>query len=270
MRGLKTFVIVVAGAYLALVAALFFMQRALLYRPNAADMEIARAATPGFERVTLEAADGERIVAWSHPPRDDAAPVFIYLHGNAANLAARTTRLRRLAQQGWGVLAVSFRGYGGSSGAPSEAGLIADGAAAYAHVRAMGVPPERIFLYGESLGTGVAVALAATRDVRGVVLEAPYSSTLDVARAIYWWVPVSLLMRDTFLSDERVKAVRAPLFIMHGDADRVIPIRFGEKLFAAANEPKEFFRLPGGGHQPFDDPRAQQRLVQWVGETLAR
>ena len=268
MRGLKTFVIVVAGAYLALVAAMFLMQRSLLYRPNPADMEAARAAA-GFERVTLNAADGERIVAWWSPPRE-GAPTFLYLHGNAANLAARTTRLRRLTQQGWGVLAVSFRGYGGSSGSPSEAGLIADGEAAYAHLRAAGAAPERVFLYGESLGTGVAVALAATRDVRGVALEAPYSSTLDVARAIYWWVPVGLLMRDTFLSDARVKAVRAPLFVMHGDADRVIPIRFGEKLFAAANAPKEFFRLPGGGHQPFDDPRVQQRLVDWVRETVGR
>ncbi|MFN3891679.1 MAG: alpha/beta hydrolase [Beijerinckiaceae bacterium] len=258
---------IAVGAYVALVAALYFMQRSLLYRPNAADMEATRATMPGVERMTLKTVDGETLVAWHHPPRE-GQPLFIYLHGNAANLAARNTRLMGFARQGWGFLAVSYRGYGGSTGAPTEDGLIADGEAAYAKARELGISPERIFLFGESLGTGVAIALATKHQVRGLALEAPYSSTADVARSIYWFVPVGLLMRDQFLSDERVKTVRAPLFIMHGEADRVVPIRFGEKLFAAANEPKEFFRVPGGGHQPLDDPRAQKRLVEWVNDVM--
>jgi fermentation-respiration switch protein FrsA (DUF1100 family) len=267
VRALKSFLILATSAYIALVALLFFMQRSLLYMPNAADMESMRATMPGVERLTLKTADGESLVAWHHPPRE-GQPLFIYLHGNAANLSARNIRLMNFARQGWGFLAVSYRGYGGSTGSPTETGLIADAEAGYAKARELGVPPERIFLFGESLGTGVAIALAAKREVRGIALEAPYSSTLDVARSIYWFVPVALLMRDQFRSDERVKNVRAPLFIMHGDADRVVPIRFGEKLFAAANEPKEFFRIAGGGHQPLDDPRAQKRLVEWVNEVM--
>lgn len=263
MRVLKAFLITAAGAYIALVCALFFMQRSLLYRPNASDMEAMRATMPGVERLTLGTRDGENIVAWLHPARE-GEPFFIYLHGNAANLSARNTRLMGLARQGWGFLAVSFRGYGGSTGSPTEDGLISDGEAAYAKARELGVPPDRIFLFGESLGTGVAIALATKHPVGGLVLEAPYSSTADVASSIYWYVPVRLLMRDQFLSDERVKSVRAPIFIMHGEDDRVVPIRFGEKLFAAANEPKEFLRVPGAGHQPLDDPRAQKRLVEWV------
>lgn len=267
MRTMKSFLVVVLGVYVALLALLFFMQRSLLYRPNASDMEAARLTMPGVERLSLKTADGETLVAWRHAPRD-GQPFFIYLHGNAANLAARNARLMGLARQGWGFLAVSWRGYGGSTGAPTEAGLIADGEAAYAKALELGAPPERIFLFGESLGTGVAVALAARHSVAGIVLEAPFSSAADVARAIYWYAPVGLLMRDQFLSDSRVKNVRAPIFIVHGEADRVVPIRFGEKLFVAANEPKEFFRVPGSGHQPLDDPRAQKRLAEWVNEVM--
>ena len=267
MRYLKTFLLIAAGAYIALVCALFFMQRSLLYRPNPSDMEAMRATMPGVERLALQTADNETIVAWYHPPRE-GAPLFIYLHGNAANLSARNLRLMSFARQGWGFLAVSYRGYGGSTGSPTEDGLIADAEAAYAKARELGVPPDRIFLFGESLGTGVAIALAEKMRVRGLALEAPYSSTADVASSIYWYVPVRLLMRDQFLSDERVKNVRAPILILHGDADRVVPIRFGEKLFAAANEPKEMFRISGVGHQALDDPRAQKRLVEWVGEVM--
>ena len=269
MRLVKSFLFIALGSYIALLALLFVMQRSLLYRPDASDMEAMRAKMPGVERLALQTADGETLVAWYRAPRE-GQPLFIYLHGNAANLAARNTRLMGLAGQGWGFLAVSFRGYGGSTGSPTETGLIADGEAAYAKAMELGVPPRRIFLFGESLGTGVAIAVAGRREVRGLVLEAPYSSTADVARSIYWYVPVGLLMRDQFLSDARVKSVRAPIFIMHGEDDRVVPIRFGEKLFAAANEPKEFFRVPGAGHQPLDDARAQRRLVEWVNEVMAR
>jgi fermentation-respiration switch protein FrsA (DUF1100 family) len=230
-------------------------------------MEAMRAKMPGVERLSLKTADGETLVAWHRAPRE-GQPLFIYLHGNAANLSARNTRLMGMASQGWGFLAVSWRGYGGSTGSPTEEGLIADADAAYTKALELGVAPQRIFLLGESLGTGVAIALAGKREVAGLALEAPYSSTADVARSIYWYVPVGLLMRDQFLSDARVKSVRAPILIMHGEDDRVVPIRFGEKLFAAANEPKEFLRVPGGGHQPLDDPRAQRRLVEWVNEVM--
>ena len=264
---MKHVLIIAASVYITLVALLFFMQRSLLYRANAADMEAVRATMAGVERLVLTTSDGERIIAWRRAP-GEGQPLLIYLHGNAANLTARSARLMRFAQQGWGFLAVSYRGFGGSTGSPTEVGLIADAEAAYSSALASGVPPDRIFLFGESLGTGVAIALAAKHPVAGLALEAPYSSTLDVARSIYWFAPVGLLMRDQFLSDQRVKNVRAPILIIHGDADRVVPIHFGQKLFAAANEPKEFFRAPGAGHQPLDDPQAQKRLAEWVGEVM--
>ena len=119
-------------------------------------------------------------------------------------------------------------------------------------------------LAGESLGTGVAVALASRSEVAGVLLDAPYSSTVDVAAERYWMFPVRWLMKDTFHSDERIGNVRAPLLILHGEADRTIPIRYGERLFALANEPKTFLRVPGAGHLVMTKPEGLAKLREWI------
>jgi len=150
------------------------------------------------------------------------------------------------------VLALCYRGYGGSTGSPSEAGLIRDALAAYDYAVAR-QPAARIVLWGESLGTGVAVALAAERDVGGVILDAPFSSIADVGAAAYPFAPVRWLIKDPFHSDRRIARVHAPLLIRHGEGDAVVPIRFGERLFALANEPKRFERFAGEGHVITDE-----------------
>ena len=130
----------------------------------------------------------------------------------------------------------------GSTGQPSERGLLQDAAAAYAFAVAR-YKPERIVVWGFSLGSGVAVALAAERPVGKLILEAPYTSITDVAASAFWFAPVRLLMRDEFRSDQRIGQVMVPLLVMHGELDPTIPVAFGERLFAMANEPKRFVRL---------------------------
>ena len=147
-----------------------------------------------------------------------------------------------------GVVALSYRGYGGSTGSPSETGLIADAQAAYAFATAR-MPPERIVVWGELLGTGVAVALASTHRVGRLVLESPFTSAADVGARVYWYLPVQLLMKDPFRSDERIGKVTAPLLVLHGARDNVVPIALGERLFARANEPKRFVRFAEGAAQ---------------------
>ena len=138
------------------------------------------------------------------------------------------------------------------AGQPSEQGLLQDAAAAYAFTTAR-YGADRIVVWGFSLGTGVAVALAAEQPVGKLILEAPYTSTADVAASMFRFVPVRLLMRDQFHSDQRIARVTAPLLIMHGERDPAIPIAFGERLFALAHEPKQFVRFPGGGHDNLDN-----------------
>ena len=196
--------------------------------------------------MTIATADGERIVAWWKPPEPGRA-TLLYFHGNGGSLLNRRDRARLLTADGRGLLLVSYRGYSGSTGSPTEEGLREDARAAYAWL-AERVPPRRIVLYGESLGSAVAVHLAAERPVGGVILDAPFTSATDVARLHYWYAPVDLLLLDRHRSVEAIGGVKAPLLVLHGDRDGIVPIGLGERLFAAAPEPKRFVRLPGVDH----------------------
>lgn len=246
MRSVLSFVLFVVALYGLVLLALFVWQRALLYPASGVRATAARAGLAGFSDVTIATEDGERIVGWWKPPEPGRA-VLLYFHGNGGGLSDRRLRARLLTEDGRGLLIVSYRGYSGSTGTPTETGLRQDARAAYDWL-AQRVPPERIVLYGESLGTGVAVRLATERPVAGVILDAPYSSIVDIARIAYWFVPVAWLMRDQFRSVDIVKDVQAPLLMLHGDRDGVIPVALGERLFAAAPEPKRFVRLPGVDH----------------------
>ena len=260
---IRSFLFVTITAYIISALLLVFAQRSLLYRPDAADMEHVRERLPGVERLILKSDDGESLVAWHRPPQDGRV-LFLYFHGNGGNLGDRAERFLALMQNGDGLLALSYRGYGGSTGAPTEAGLLLDANAAYDAALAKGYRPERIVVVGESLGTGVGVALAARRVVGGLALEAPFSSAVDVARALYWMFPVDLLMLDQFRSDLRIADVKAPVLIMHGEGDNVVPIVFDEKLFELAREPKEFVRVSDARHLMLAEPRVLAQFFEWV------
>src|SRR6476646_11633085 len=250
MTALKWLLVVVAG-YGVLLVLMYVFQRSLMYFPDTKRTPPALAGLPQAEEVALVSSDGEKLIAWHVPPRA-GKKLVIYFQGNAGGLDLRAERFGRLTADGTGVLALCYRGYGGSTGSPSEAGLIRDALAAYDYAVAR-QPAARIVLWGESLGTGVAVALAAERDVGGVILDAPFSSITDVGAAAYPFAPVRWLIKEPFHSDRRIARVHAPLLIRHGEGDAVVPIRFGERLFALANEPKRFERFAGEGHVITDE-----------------
>ena len=232
--------------YAAFVVLLVAMERTFLYPASAERVTAPQAGLGDFQDLTLTTADGEQLVAWWKPPQPGRA-ILLYFHGNGGTLWNRRNRARLLVEDGRGFLIVSYRGYSGSTGTPTESGLREDARTAHAWL-AKQYRPERIVLYGESLGSGVAVRLASERPVGGLILEAPYTSTADVAKLTYWFVPVDLLMRDQFRSIEAITQVQSPLLVLHGEEDGLIPIRLGEKLYEAAPGPKRFIRLPGVGH----------------------
>src|SRR5205807_7121719 len=156
--------------------------------------------------------------------------VILYFPGNGDYLAGRVGHFRDMTSDGTGLVALSYRGYAGSSGEPSEQGLLRDAAAAYAFTSAR-YAADKIVVWGFSLGTGVAVALAAEQPIGKLILEAPYTSIVDVAASAFWFAPVRLLMRDRFHSDQRIARIRVPLLVMHGALDPTIPVVFGERLF---------------------------------------
>jgi len=262
MAALKWTFIVAASGYLALAALMYFAQRSLMYFPERVRTAPAAAGFPEAQEVFLNPADGERIIAWHVPPRGDS-PVVIYFHGNGGSIRLRVDRFRRLAAAGVGLVGVSYRGYGGSSGTPTEQGLIEDARAAYAFAAER--YPGRIAVWGESLGTGVAVALAGEKPVTHVILDAPYSSTVDVAADLYWFLPVRLLMKDQFRSDLRIKNVQAPVLILHGDGDDIIPMRYGERLLALVPGEKRMVRFAGGYHVDLDRLGAADEALKFLG-----
>jgi fermentation-respiration switch protein FrsA (DUF1100 family) len=236
---------IAAVAYAAIVLLFYLKQGALLYPASPERATAHEAGLSDFEDVVLATPDGERIVGWYKAPQPGRA-ILLYFHGNGGGLLNRAGRARLLTADGRGLLIVSYRGYSGSTGTPTETGLRSDARAAYDWLRQR-FTPDRIVLYGESLGTGVAVGLATERRVAGLVLDAPFTSAADVAGHHYWYLPVWLL-RDQFRSLDRIRDIAAPLLILHGDRDGVVPFALGERLYAHAHEPKRFVRIEGGDH----------------------
>jgi len=264
MTILKWLLIVVSVAYACGLVALFLAQRSFLFPiPTATRTTPQAAGFPEAEEHTLVTADGEKVIIW-HVPAKPGHPVVLYFHGNGDFLAGFFGRFRDLIADGTGVVALSYRGYAGSSGRPSEHGLLRDAAAAYAFTTAR-YSADKIVVWGFSLGTGVAVALAAEQPVGKLILEAPFTSTADVAASLFWLMPVRWVMRDQFRSDERIARVKVPLLVMHGTNDPAIPIVFGERLFALAHEPKQFVRFPGGGHENLGNFGAIDTARQFIG-----
>ncbi|MCA3556082.1 alpha/beta fold hydrolase [Aestuariivirga sp.] len=255
---LKSVLIVAVLAYAAIVGFMYLQQRSLQYHPAHKGTPPQAMGLSGVTEERVKTPDGETIVLWYVPAQPDR-PTVLFFHGNAGEIADRTERFAFLQAQGFGVLFVSYRGYGASTGTISEQGLIADALTAYDFLIAKGVSPQQIVLLGESLGTGVAVQLAARKPVAAVALEAPYTATVDIASEIYWWLPVRLLMKDQFRSRDYIGQVKAPLLIHHGDADTIVPVAQGRALFAMANEPKELVIIPGGTHDAVFDRGVWER-----------
>jgi uncharacterized protein len=264
MTVLKWLVVLVSIGYLCGLAALYFLQRRLIFPvPQTARISPEAAGFAQAEEHVLTTADGEKVIVW-HVPARLGHPVVLYFPGNGDYLAGLFGRFRDMISDGTGIVALSYRGYAGSSGQPSEAGLLQDAEAAYAFTAAR-YSADRIVVWGFSLGTGVAVALAARHPVGKLILEAPYTSIADVAAAAFRFVPVRWLIRDPFASDQRMARVTAPLLIMHGARDPTIPLRLGERLFALAREPKQFVRFAEGGHNDLDNYGAMETARQFIG-----
>lgn len=252
--------------YAGAAAVLYATQRSLMYFPETVHTMPAQAGLPQAEEVPLVAADGVHISAW-HVAAKDGKPVILYFHGNGGALRYRVERFKKLTDDGIGLVALEYRGYGGNPGNPSEHGLIADAEAAYAFAAAH-YSANQIVAWGESLGTGVAVALAAEKPVGRVILEAPFTSAAAVAALHYWYMPVRLLMKDQFRSDARIVKIKAPLLILHGVHDHVVPYTMGDRLFALANEPKHIVRFLDGGHEDLDANGALHAVGRFLAGDL--
>jgi fermentation-respiration switch protein FrsA (DUF1100 family) len=236
--------VIVIAAYLAANGYLFLFQRSFVFEPGGSLASPAEKGLQQVEIVTFRAADAIELTGWYGQARP-GLPTILYFQGNAGNISGRSDRFHQILASGFGLLAVSYRGYAGSGGSPSEASLFADALEIFDWLAARA---GSIVIHGESLGTAIAIHVAAERQAGALILEAPFTAAVDIAAATYPWVPVGLLMRDPFLSREAIRRVEEPLLIVHGTEDMVVPVEHGRRLFALANEPKRLAIFAGAGH----------------------
>jgi uncharacterized protein len=241
-------------AYIGMALLLMFLENRLVYHPVPYPVGDWQPAGLTFDNAEFTADDGTSLHGW-YIEHGEPRAVVLFLHGNAGNIAGRAEFLRRVHALRVSVLALDYRGYGRSEGSPTEAGVIADARAARTWLaKKAGLREADILLWGESLGCGVAIELAAD-GARALILESAFTSLPDVAAHHYAWMPVRLLMRNRMRAVDKTAQFQGPLLAAHGDADSVIPYELGRRLFETANEPKEFVTIQGGDH---NDPRSSQ------------
>jgi hypothetical protein len=251
----------VAGAWAVVVLLAWAFQRRLIYQPLGSSVPPVEEVLEGAEAIALETSDGIALGAWYLPARgekDERAAVLVF-NGNAGNRADRAGLAEAFSREGFSVLLFDYRGYGGNAGRPDEPGLLEDARAARRWLERR-VDPERIVYFGESLGTAVAIALAAEAPPAALVLRSPFPSLVEVARRHYPFLPVRPLLRDRFECLDRVRRARSPVLVIAGERDRIVPPSLSRKLFEAAGEPKRLWILPGADH---NDPSlvGGERLV---------
>lgn len=249
--------------YGAAVGWLTLEQRSILYRPFAGPETPEAAGLTGFRLDKLAAHDGLAIPVWRSDPRG-GAPVVVHFHGNGGGNHGSAGRLRRLAEAGFGIAAMEYRGYPGAPGKPTQTDIVADAVALVDRLAADGIAPGRIVLYGWSLGSAVALQTAARRPVAGLVLEAPPTALVDMAADIYPYVPVRWLMADQWRSREVIAGIDRPMLILHGVRDRVVPVAHGRRLAELAGGRAQLVELAEADHADIDEHGGIERMIAFI------
>ncbi len=247
--------------YVLLIVLLFIKQRDLIYFPD----NTKPVAVEGVDVVKVKTKDNIDLEAWYIAPSIENKPVIIFFHGNAGNYSHRIHKSVEYLNAGYGVLLAGYRGYGANSGTISEAGFYNDGRAYIDWLlQEKNIKLSQIVIYGESIGSGVAVQMATEYDISGLILEVPFSSLLEVATKRYFFVPVKFLLKDKFMNLDKIKGINAPLLIMHGVKDKVIPFDLSKKLFDKAKQPKKFVDFPLANHNNLYDFGASAHVLDFL------
>lgn len=263
MKFIKSFIPILIAAYLAAAGYLYFFQDGMIF--PAPNDQVGEEADENFTQISIKTPDGEKLFALHHPSRDGEATIIIF-HGNGDAAIHQKTRGEKLIKAGFGVLLAEYRGYPGSTGTPSETGLFTDARTTYDYL--LEQRPQKIGLYGHSLGTGVSTYLASERDIFALVLEGPFDALAAVAADRYPWIPVWQLIKHKFQSDIYIKDIKAKILIMHGVLDTTVPIKYGRRLLEAAPEGTEFIEFEDGRHSDLDHFGSEEKAVAFFKQAL--
>ncbi|MEQ8321751.1 MAG: alpha/beta hydrolase [Rhodospirillales bacterium] len=258
------------GAYALVIVSLYVFQRNLMYHTDAdlvppSDTQLAHAQIHH-----LQSEPGIDVQSW-YLPGKEGMPVIVFFHGNAGTIADRDFKAAPWHAAGYGVWLTGYRGFGSNAGSPTEQGLYADARAAIEQLKREGVDPADMVFYGESLGSGVATNMAyelarSGTPVRNLILEAPFTSMGAAAQFRHPYVPARWLVRDRYDNLSKITQISAPLLVIHGDNDKVLPQQFGRELYAAAKEPKKAMWIDGGGHTDLFDYGVGQAVLDYLDE----
>ena len=232
--------------YFGITVVVYFFQRKLLYHPFSPQIT-GKGLIHNFETINFKTSDNFELKGWFHLKNSNKKTI-LFLHGNAGNLDNRIYKLNSLGNLDVNFLIIAWRGYSGSTGKPSEFGLYQDAKSALNWLNLKGVTDEKIILYGESLGTSIAIEVGQNKDFAGMILESPFTSMIDVGRKHYPIFPIKLLLKDKYESKNKIKNIKFPVLIMHGEKDKIVPFYMGKEIYNLANKPKSKYFTENDDH----------------------
>ncbi|NGX43678.1 MAG: hypothetical protein K940chlam7_01978 [Chlamydiae bacterium] len=247
--------------YLIFLLFLYLVQRQLIYFPESFAPSPAEAGVPEMQVVELQTSDGLILKAWYRRPTNPLLPTLVYFHSNAGHIGYRAGIVKPFLNEGYGVLLLTYRGYSGNPGKPYEEGLYTDARAAMEFLKREGFVDQRTVLYGNSIGAAVAIQIATEYPVGAIVLQSPFTSLADVGQYHYPLFPVKWFVKDKFNSMTKREGIDVPIFILHGNDDRIIPPMFSRQLFEALPEPKHIEYIPNRGHNDLFEPELVIRFI---------
>ena len=234
---LVKFIILIFVIYFVLLIFLYFYQRKLLYYPTVNSYTEVNNLIPKIKKVSIPTSDNHNLLGWFHK-KDISKKTILFLHGNAGSLENRIYKLNHFENFDLNFLIIAWRGFSGNPGKPNEKGLYDDAKSATRWLKSIGIKEEKIILYGESLGTAVAIEIAQNKNFAGIVLESPFTSMIEMGKNYYSFFPVNLLLKDRYESIKKIKNIHSPILVMHGKKDSIVPFKMGKKIYASANLPK--------------------------------
>ncbi len=248
--------------YFGVIGWLYFNQRSLLYFPDKNIKPVAEYNLPDTEDLMIKSQDGSQIQMWYHEPKNNM-PMVVYLHGNSYTLGQRAPKFKELIDMGYGFAAPAYHGFSNSEGTPSMEAILGDARAAIQYLQSKGYETKDMLIIGESLGSGVSMHMATEYQFAGVFLITPYTSISDRAQEIYWYLPIKFLVKDNFKSYDKVDRINAPLLIVHGTKDLVIPHTHAERLIELAHTPKKLIIYEGKGHSNLDNREIFKEMTKY-------
>jgi fermentation-respiration switch protein FrsA (DUF1100 family) len=263
MNYLANILSIIVLGYFALLISTYIFQRNLLYHPKINNY-YGHQLSVAVEKTIIKTQDNVELLSWYHNKNLNSDKTLLFLHGNAGSLENRIEKLNHFGNMKLNFLIVAWRGFNGNKGKPTEKGLYEDARSAIKWLNSKGITEKSIIIYGESLGTGVAIEISQNKNFAGVILEAPFTSMTDVGKYKYPFLPVSLLLKDKYESDKKIKNVKSPILVMHGKVDNIVPLYMGKKIYKLANEPKHFFVQEYGDHMMDYDERLLNELKKFI------